>query len=663
MKITNSITILIAVLLCVGAFMPVTSAERDSLKVFMTAEDRIYKPDDIILVELRVYDKGVLIDADEIEVTLDTQWQWPDLDIEMTWISTGVYQGDYTIEDDDHHAWFRASVVKDNDSDDTELEISIFQDEFELGIHFAHQRRAYAWPDDAVTATITARYRGDLVDVDGFSYIRIVDPYDEETELESTRVSQGTYDVTYTFINITENGDYELEAHATYAGAHAYANAYITINVLNVWYNLDSIAGNTATFTLGVADEDGSGVSDAGITITYPRELTGTTGEDGTAIFSLTGVWNGVHVSGYVITEDKLQKFGGYIFTEDPYETPNPSHHSFDIIYEGSEYMYGAGQSVTRSYKAYNCSVPMQDQKIHYYITLESMGFAIVDCHLMPVDGSYVDGAVQVIKTGTATTNQLGDFTISFYAPSAQGEAYIHFETGIPRHSDNYNQHYMPNYDLDDELVYEEVVDVVFISKGDLFSADSITIKSDPLVVGGKTRVTIETSQALGDGDELFAKWMPGIPTSGLYYDEYESDWVCWVEGGNIIFLEKNGGNEYVGRTVIPDFMPSDGDYTIVAGNIDGDTGQPGINQVSLKEGESASPDDSGMPMIPILLALIILVIVIAIAALAVRKKPGTVESLPPEEQLPPPDEPPAPSSEEFPPPPPDYPPPPEPEG
>jgi hypothetical protein len=217
----------------------------------------------------------------------------------------------------------------------------------------------------------------------------------------------------------------------------------------------------------------------------------------------------------------------------------------------------------------------------------------------------------------------------------------------------------MPNYDLNDDLVYEEVVDVVFISKGDLFTAESITIQSDPLIVGGKTKVTVETSNTLGDGDELFAKWMLGIPTSGLYYDELESEWVCWVEGGNIIFLEKNGGNEYVGRTVIPDFMPSDGDYTIVAGNIDGETGQPGINQVSLKEGESANPDDSGIGMITILLALLILVIVVALAVLSMKKKPGSVESLPPEEHIPPPGEPPAPSSGEFPPPPPDYPPPP----
>ncbi len=631
MKLAKGVaTLFILLVICVASVSTV-SAERDSLKVIIVADDKIYGVDDTIMVEVRVYNKAELTDADEITVRLDTFWQVQDIEVEMSQISTGIYQGTYQIQDNDHHAWFTVYAEKGTDYDGASLNIDISQDHLELDLHFANQNHAYLWSGESVTATITSRYRGELIDVDDFSFLRLIYPSDEIIDLNGTIVSLGTYQVTCSIPEVNDNGEYELEARAIYAGEHAEVHAYITVNVLSVWYHFESLAGNTATFTLGVADENGDGVANAEISITQPYGLTTTTGEDGTAIINVRNVYNGILVRGEVSGNGKSQSFEGRIYTEDSEETPNPDHRSFDVIYEGEEFIYKSGSSISRSYKAYNCTIPLQNQVIYYYITLEGVDMDIDEGTLFPEGGEHIDGAAQIVTAGIATTDQFGEFSLSFKAPSDQGFVYITFESGIPRHDFNYRHPSLLSYDQDDELVYEEDYDVVFVSKGDLWEADRVSIESDPLVVGGKTKITVETSDSLDHRDELIAKWMSGISTSGQYIDELESDWVCWVEGANMIFLKKSDDKKYTGHSIIPDFMSKEGDYTIVAGYVDDDTGYPYVNKAELKEGERAiGKGDELLTLLLLFAAVSLVLIALAFGAFVTEGKKGSGGSSPP---------------------------------
>jgi hypothetical protein len=638
MKLLKGIASVLVVLLVVGMLVPTISAERDSLVVALITEDKMYEPGDIIEIEVRVYDRGVLTDADEIECILDTRWQGDDIGILLTHVSTGTYEGSYQIQEDDYHAWFEVSAVRDTDSDEAELEIDIYDGSFNMDINFAHQSQAYARPGDIVTATMMTTYRGDLVDVDRFDYVRVITPEDTEIDLTYERVSTGVYKTSWTVPYVTQNGVYDIQARSYYANAHSTAYSRITVNIYTVWYNLDTIAGGTATFTLGVSDQYGKAVPNALITIEHPQDRTGTTSTDGIAIFSLSNIYNGIEVAGDVTVGEKTQTFEGRIYEPDTEETENPAHHEFDVIYTGEDYIYDAGSGVTRSYKAYNCTVPMQDWIIYYYIALQGMDMVAMDGLILPSTGYHVDGVSAPIKVGSVTTNQLGDFTISFNAPSDQGLVYIYFEAGIPRHSYNYNQWGESEYDEDDGLVYEEDVDAIFIMKGDLSNSNKIEIESDPLTVGGTTKVTVKTTDSLENGDQLFAKLMPGKPTNDLYVDEGEGEWSCWVEGGDHIFLKENGApNEYEGEAVIPEFMSKDGDYTIVAGNIDSDDGYPYVSHATLKEGESAGDEGMDPMMVLLLVGLVVLVLLMLLGASMMNKskddsttQPETMEYQPP---------------------------------
>ena len=67
MRLLRGLALMIAVSLVLGMFVPSAAAERDSLLVVVYTQDTIYENGDTIYLDVRVYDKGVLVDADEVE--------------------------------------------------------------------------------------------------------------------------------------------------------------------------------------------------------------------------------------------------------------------------------------------------------------------------------------------------------------------------------------------------------------------------------------------------------------------------------------------------------------------------------------------------------------------------------------------------------------------
>jgi hypothetical protein len=309
----------------------------------------------------------------------------------------------------------------DSNSDTNSLYSFIYEEHLELDIHFTHQSTAYLWPGDSVRATLITKYRGEAVDVDEFTYLRLVDSQETITELESYRKSEGVYQVVLTMDEITENMEYSLEARALYANAHATARADIVVNVLTVWYRLETHAGNTATFTMGVADKFGKVVPNAKINIEHPQNLRHTTDENGLALVSLIGIYNGVTVRGVVESEDLTQSFQGRVQWEEEYEIQAPSHSGFDVVYDGEDYIYSSGSKVTRNYRAYNSSIPLSSSDIYYYITLQDSDLIFGYDEYAP-DGWDHTQTSRVIKTGVVTTSNLGEFSVAFTAPQAQGK-------------------------------------------------------------------------------------------------------------------------------------------------------------------------------------------------------------------------------------------------
>ena len=332
MKYLKGITLVVLLLFVSAAFVPSIAAERDSLKVIMLSEDAGYKVGANITIEVHVYHAGELITADDIEVVVQTHWRGDEHLVFVEEVSTGRYQGEYQIQDDDQYLWFSTLAEFGSDDDSSEMWVEIHEERLELNIHFSHQSRAYLWPGESVTATLTSKFRNEPVDVDEFTFLHLAGPEDSEVDLEYVRISEGVYETEVIIEEDTENQEYEIDAHAVYANAHSEASAPIIVNVLTVWYKLEEVAGSTATFVLGVADPLGKSVPNAEVRITYPQEEKKFTDEDGLTLFSLTNVHNRVTVSGYVVAGEFRQSFSGHIYIEDPEEQEARAHNRFDVL-------------------------------------------------------------------------------------------------------------------------------------------------------------------------------------------------------------------------------------------------------------------------------------------------------------------------------------------
>jgi hypothetical protein len=70
--------------------------------------------------------------------------------------------------------------------------------------------------------------------------------------------------------------------------------------------------------------------------------------------------------------------------------------------------------------------------------------------------------------------------------------------------------------------------------------------------------------------------------------------------------------------------MSDEGDYSIVSGYIDSDTGYPNVNNVALKEGESAGSEDLEIIVVALLLGAVAFVLIgLGLGAFVMDKKTG----------------------------------------
>lgn len=613
---------LIGILLLAGLFLTAPAyGEMDSLVVVMTTDKTSYVPGDEITIEIRVYENTVLADADYVNLTRMYTWT----DINTTHVSTGLYTATYTSGDHDHSAHFEVDVTKGTDHETGELYIRFADDDLFIDITYNDQSMAYASPGDTVTATIKTTYRGGLVDVDEFTELRLLHPDDNRTNLTETRVGVGTYEVDITIPDTNTSTEHILEVEAEYAGDHEYTESIITVNLFTVWYHEEERTGNTVTFKLGVADMTGASIQGANIVLTDPDDKTGTTGADGTALFTLTDLWGTELVEGYATYEGKNQSFRGVITIEHD----GPQDHELDIIYQGGEELYTTGQSISRSYKAYNDTEPLSNKEIFYYVAMapQNTAFTISTPH-----NGIVHGNMHQIKAGTVTTGQLGDFTVSFTLPSYTGIVSVYFEGAMPLNPPH-NVHNNPGhrqYDLDDDMVYEEILDEFMVYKGEFEDSPAVDISAEPLVVGGSAEMSVEAT--IGDG-MIFAALIPGGAPGDDFVD-HEAPWDCWVDGGDRIMLEETSPGMYTGDVVIPGFMDED-EYTIVAGYAD-ESGAMYFDQVALEEGEGTGIL-GGSEESDLMLLILILVVIIAVLILVIglMKKKGTAAPPPmtPEEE------------------------------
>ena len=601
----------LAVLLLSGFFTGLAMAENDSLHVVMTVEDRHYSVGDTITIEVRVYDKGVLTDASNITLSVSQNHNFNHpTSLNLTKGEAGIYTATYIVRENDNHrnlyffhdTWLGTDHDVVDDHDDA-IVVDVYSIQDTVDVSFDGQKMINARPGDIVTATILVRTGSTPIPITGFDDLYIEDQDGTQQNLSYRAEETGIYLVDFTVPADVHSQVYEIYADPIDVGNDD--SAFINVNVLDVWYH-KLISGTTTSFELCVADLEGQPVEGASFIITsnnwQENTYTGTTNASGKSLVHATDVYGSLGFSGYVLANGLNQTIEGAVIntvTEDPHD------HEFDIIWEGSQTMFEAGDDITIPYGAYDATAPAGSRTIYYYIEAVGTDFTLFSGNY----GDHVEGAREVVDCGAVVTSPTGKFNLEFEAPDEQCALEVRFE--VPLDSADF-----PNdeYDHDDSMFYETWPEhnddgfVFFAYEGNLDGDGDVKISGGTFKPGeaGAITVTMDTE----NGDQVMAFWGIG-DTSLEETDVYDPEWMSWTPAGNMLMLQTNDDDKLEGDFQVPVFI-EDQDVTVVVGFV----GADGIPHFDSK---TISPGGVGYTMW--LIIIIVLVIIIAIVEVVIKVK------------------------------------------
>jgi hypothetical protein len=625
MKGANALVVGMCIVFLAAVFAPLTVGENDSLHVVMVIDDRDYMEGDTITVELRVFDKGVLVNADgandTVEVTMTRNWDHNNhIDIPLTNTGVGIYRGTYVVgnydsDTDDHHLYFYYQVVRGTppNQDNAEIEhyheavhIEVSEAAFSVNVNFEGQSVISARPGDTIRATVLAKLGTSPIGDVAFDGVVIRDEDDNEQNISTAFVSTGVCIATYTIPPVTSSGLYEIYAHPSIAqGAHGFA--WINVNVLDVWYHKLSTYGETVNFEVCVADIGGQAVNGAAIVMhrQWSQTIhTLTTNASGKAGLSLTGVNDRALMLGYVLWSGYNQSIEGYVYNPQPND---PYHSGLDIIWRGSDYIMAPGASVTIPYMIF-IDEEMVSRTIYYYVTAWGTDFG-----LMAGDGDYQSGhleaASQVVAAGVLTSSNVGEFSFSFTTPSTQSLLRVVFEvpqdrTGIhpnPQDWDSDGNFYeeWPEHEWDDGSYF-------YVIGGSLSDDDDVDVNGGSFKPGEATSISV--SMPVVNEDPTCVLWGVGEFTpEEMMSGDYDPEWASWMPGGTIVYVEEGEVGEFAGDFLVPAFIDADS-ISIAAGYTDADTGLP---HFSMRTAGRAS--GINLMLLIVLVAVVVIVVVVAV--------------------------------------------------
>jgi hypothetical protein len=612
----RKLTVILSILMLVCAIVPQAAATNDSLEVIVTVEKGDYLPGNQIVITVHVFDKDVYVSADDITVSVG---YYPSEErVNLTEVQTGVYEGTYTIKPVDTLVTITATANRGTDSD-TDYTFFDLEDEvddevdFSVAIKLDDPNDYEAEPGDSVEITVTVKENGTLVDPDTFQ-LRIND-----MSQSYSHAGTGTYTAIYDIPSALNRGDrYDIDAYAEKDNMDDFDSDSFYVMFFMVCYHEITKTNTSTTFDIYVSDMTGKAVVGASVSISYDDddfggtpEITqdGTTDSQGKARFTITyQEMSNIDVEGTVTHGTNSQDFDGtiWISTGMGIIPEEPRDEGFDVIDTGDLKVYLPGDTVNRQYIAYMDAIPWANKEIYYYVT---EGYS---------------PPYEVIKKGTVNTDSSGRFSVTFTAP--QEMVILNFKTGRPKTPEDYI------YDEDDDLVYDGDMEFVITSSGAdlpmLDWDDDVSVSVDKLMVGGPTAVRVSAGSVPSDA-RVIAAWFVG--SAEEYLDmvttaAFNYQWQCWT-GMSGTVLSKTNGN-YAGELLLPEFMPQDEDYTIIAGWISSD-GEAHMNYVVLKPGESGgskSGDDDGVDsdvfiLIGVLVIILIILLVVVKAATKPKKK------------------------------------------
>lgn len=588
----------------IGSVIPTVSAHNDSMKVIVTVDSsKQYAVGDTVTCYVYVFDKGAYVNADGNPLIILNKYYEnqrnstnPIDGITVNKIGTGKYEVTFSILESDCN-WYdsycsisiyasatygKSSVTDDiYNSDYDSKYISITTAEVETGLSITvtidNYFEIYPFePGDTVDLTATVRYDDIKVTPDEFE-VKVgygeedwEGGYENEDYVSCTNPSVGIYEGSYAIPSVTESTTFLVEAFASYGGVDDTYNTGFSVDFFAVYYHELSVTKTQADFEIYVSDLNGNVIPSAVVSFSYDNDddwntpevsVQETTDATGKASFTITYT-NVSDISDYAYANasGKSQIFDIYIAT--PYE--DISTYGLSVIDRTEDGTVESGQFVTKQYQAYMEGAELSNADIYYY--------------------AY--NSTSIISYGKRTTDSQGKFTLSF---TVYDIIYIVFEAENGEHGLMYDWDTGTYHDSNDGFQYDDsdtryiyvsTYIMEYIYFGHYFDAN-VSISIEPLKIGEKTNITVSMPDSLG---YIASVWCevggPGESIMG------KSKWKSCAYGIGAILQRSD--DIFTGSIIIPEFMPKDSNYTIIANVFDPTTYDYHLNYITVK------PDNDG---------------------------------------------------------------------
>ncbi|ODS35438.1 MAG: hypothetical protein A7315_05555 [Candidatus Altiarchaeales archaeon WOR_SM1_79] len=554
--------VLMFIMLLIINLLPSVNARDDSVKVLLFVGEKgknDYEIGEGVPVEVRVFDMGQPRDADRPPKVILNRYDTNEREIALDKIDTGVYYGGFVIlendtdEDSFIYITTEATIGKENETDylydyDRDYEtITVGSEEENDGdlnvrIEFEVTNAPIieAEPGDSVDVTMIVEF--DEVKIAPDNYEFTVEGEDLYPSNPSKGIYKASYEVDFT---ITESTNIIIHSEAEYKDKTDSAVGIIVVDFYKIWYHRVRITESNVQFEICVSDMNGKAVVGASVEFDYFTDSDDTGSESevtdgsGKAQFSLNyESASHLQIEGSAELLGKTQNFYGYFDieeeeTETIIDEPSP-YYDFQVIYQENEGTIQPDDPVALNYIAYSKAIPLQEQRIYYYIHSEE----------------------EFIKAGSVTSSSAGKFTITFRTPTYFDNIILDFETPM---GEPYSQY---SCDCNDGFIYEEYTDILYKDTGVLTNIDkNIELRSSVFTIGGKTKISAE------------------IPNSGNYFafafvvagefsldepeEEFNPEWMPLSSLEQYCFLYPTNG-KFEGELVIPEFLPEDETYTVL---------------------------------------------------------------------------------------------------
>jgi hypothetical protein len=521
----RKVFIWVVLLVIFPCLLPSVHANDDSVKILLFVsdpeDDYSYNIGETVPVNVRVFDKGELTDADTNPKIVLNPFSSNNREINLIKTGLGNYNGSFTITksdvDDDYlNIKAEATLGKENETDfvydkDSEQDGIMVSDEGRLGLEFvfdyADSSYISATPGDTIYITVNVENNSIKINPDSFNLTA-----DDDDVIEYTNPLIGVFKANYTVSSILNESTYiNIKAEAEYDNDTTNEEGQIRVNFWNIWFHRVGINNTQAQFELCVADVKGKAVSGADIKFNYEIDgfdidfnspsKSGTTDSQGKAFFSIDHESASyIYLRGSVEFSGKTQD----IYCSIPFGSegmdsiemvPKP-HRKFQVIYQKNIDKIETGETVTLDFMAYEGTNPIPDQLIYFYLSTDE----------------------EFIKSGSTTTDSMAKFTINLTVPEASYSIHAAFEAPFEK------EYSWEHSDCDDDLVYRQYSDFISVYReSEAREPDiSILIEIDALIIGGKT--TVKASRSNSEDYEAYMMFLVGNYTlvdieMGLWLD------------------------------------------------------------------------------------------------------------------------------------------------